>query len=85
MYWLQLLTTIKNNTKYEKIYKNVIEADGVPRYSNLIVPKSKFFKEWALGRFFLVVTMIVRVCICLSVCPLPMRFFLRPLIGPQVT
>ena len=27
----------------------------------------------------------VRLNICLWLCPLPMRFCLRPLIGPQVT
>ena len=40
-----------------------------------------FSKNWPLGRFFLVVAMSV----CLFVCPLPMGFFFRPLIGVQVT
>ena len=41
----------------------------------------KSFKESALGRFFHRVAMSVS----LSICPLPMRFFCRPLIGSQVT
>ena len=38
-----------------------------------------------LGRFGLVVAMSVRPHVCVGTCPLPMRFFSRSLIGPQVT
>ena len=41
----------------------------------------KLSKNQPLGRFFHREAMSV----CLSVCPLPMQFFSRPLIGPQIT
>ena len=43
-----------------------------------------FHQLGPLGRVGLVVDMSVGVCVCVSVCPLPMRFFSRPLIGPQI-
>ena len=45
------------------------------------IEKSFFIESAPLGRFDLVVAMSV----CVYVCPHPMRFFSRPLIGPQVT
>ena len=45
-------------------------------------PGSFFHQLGPLGRVGLVVDM--SVCLCVW-CPLPMRFVLRPLIGPQVT
>ena len=39
-----------------------------------------------LGQFRLVVAMSVHIRLCLfAACPLPMQFFSRPLIGPQIT
>ena len=43
-----------------------------------------FHRIGPLGRFGLVVAMSVRPSLNLS-CPLPMQFFLSPLIGPQIT
>ena len=46
-------------------------------------PNSDFHRIGPLGRFDLVVAM--SVCMLYVCCPFPMRFFSRPLIGPQIT
>ena len=48
------------------------------RHLNTVID---FHQLGPLGRVGLVVDMSV----CVFVCPLPMRFFSRPLIGPQIT
>ena len=61
-------------------------SDDAQQYISLVV-YLVLSKNRPLGQFFLVVAMSVYIylSIYISVCPLPMQFFSRPLIGPQVT
>ena len=55
--------------------------------SGILHPTIWYFHQLGpLGRVGLVVAKSVCVFVwCLCVCPIPMRFFLRPLIGPVIT
>ena len=68
-----LLTTIQFKEE-EKIFMYIFYNHAV-----------EFSKNQPLGQFFHKVAMSVCLYIFLSVCPLYMLTFLRPLIGPQVT
>ena len=70
---------VGNLNFFEKLYLTTFSIDvNVPPSRT---QKVGFHQLGPLGRVGLVVDMSV----CVFVCPLPMRFFLRPLIGPQIT
>ena len=47
------------------------------KFSKMLRRRAKMTQSWSSSRH-------VRLCVCLSVCPLPVRFFFRPLIGPHI-